>query len=123
GGWRRRRVHGLRPRALPAAARRLRALRDRARRAGQPRPRRRRPRQCPHGAVARDARAARRHPGAGVMETLVLVPALNEAARSGRVLAGIRAAVPDADIVVVDDGSTDDTGAVARAAGARVARP
>ena len=56
------------------------------------------------------------------MKTLVLVPAYNEAARIGRVLAGIRAAVPGADILVVDDGSADDTAAVARAAGARVAR-
>lgn len=56
------------------------------------------------------------------MKTLVLVPAYNEAARIGRVLAGIRAAVPGADMLVVDDGSTDDTSAVARAAGARVVR-
>jgi len=56
------------------------------------------------------------------VKTLVLVPAYNEAARIGRVLAGIRAAVPGADLLVVDDGSADDTAAVARAAGARVAR-
>ena len=56
------------------------------------------------------------------MKTLVLVPAFNEAARIGRVLAGIRAAVPNADVLVVDDGSADDTTAVARAAGARVVR-
>ena len=56
------------------------------------------------------------------MKTLVLVPAYNEAARIGRVLAGIRAAVPGADVLVVDDGSADDTAAVARAAGARVVR-
>ena len=56
------------------------------------------------------------------MKTLVLVPAFNESARIGRVLAGIRAAVPDADVLVVDDGSADDTTAVVRAAGARVVR-
>jgi hypothetical protein len=56
------------------------------------------------------------------VKTLVLVPALNESARIARVLAGIRAAVPDADVLVVDDGSADDTTAVARAAGARVVR-
>jgi glycosyltransferase involved in cell wall biosynthesis len=56
------------------------------------------------------------------MKPLVLVPAFNEAARIARVLAGVRAAVPDAAIVVVDDGSSDDTVAVARAAGARVVR-
>ncbi len=56
------------------------------------------------------------------MKTLVLVPAFNESARVGRVLAGIRAAVPAADVLVVDDGSADDTSGVARAAGARVVR-
>ena len=56
------------------------------------------------------------------MKTLVLVPAFNESARVGRVLAGIRAAVPGADVLVVDDGSADDTSGVARAAGARVVR-
>ena len=56
------------------------------------------------------------------MKPLVLVPAFNEAARIGRVLGGIRAAVPHAAVLVVDDGSSDDTAAVARAAGARVVR-
>jgi glycosyltransferase involved in cell wall biosynthesis len=56
------------------------------------------------------------------VKPLVLIPAFNEAARIGRVLAGVRAAVPDATVLVVDDGSTDETTAVARAAGARVVR-
>ncbi|HEU5194101.1 MAG TPA: glycosyltransferase family 2 protein [Methylomirabilota bacterium] len=56
------------------------------------------------------------------MKTLVLVPAFNESARIGRVLAGIRTAAPGADVLVVDDGSADDTSAVARAAGAWVVR-
>jgi glycosyltransferase involved in cell wall biosynthesis len=56
------------------------------------------------------------------MKPLVLIPAFNEAARIGRVLAGVRAVVPDATMLVVDDGSSDDTAAVARAAGARVVR-
>jgi glycosyltransferase involved in cell wall biosynthesis len=56
------------------------------------------------------------------VKSLVVIPAYNEAARLGRVLAGVRAAVPDASVLVVDDGSTDDTTAVARAAGARVVR-
>jgi glycosyltransferase involved in cell wall biosynthesis len=56
------------------------------------------------------------------MKPLVLVPAYNEAARIGRVLAGILAVVPDATMLVVDDGSADETTAVARAAGARVVR-
>lgn len=50
----------------------------------------------------------------------VILPAKNEAAALAGVLARIRATLPEADIVVVDDGSTDDTAAVARAAGARV---
>jgi glycosyltransferase involved in cell wall biosynthesis len=53
---------------------------------------------------------------------LVLVPAFNEAARIGGVLAGVREAVPDATILIVDDGSSDGTGSVASAAGARVVR-
>jgi len=56
------------------------------------------------------------------MKPLILIPAFNEAARIGRVLAGVRAVAPDATLLVVDDGSSDDTAAVARAAGARVVR-
>jgi glycosyltransferase involved in cell wall biosynthesis len=56
------------------------------------------------------------------MKPLVLLPAFNEAARIGRVLAGIRAAAPEVAVLVVDDGSVDDTARVARAAGARVVR-
>jgi glycosyltransferase involved in cell wall biosynthesis len=56
------------------------------------------------------------------MKPLVLVPAFNEAARITRVLAGVQAAVPDATVLVVDDGSTDDTALAARMAGARVVR-
>lgn len=37
------------------------------------------------------------------------------------VIAGVRETIPDADILVVDDGSTDSTAARAREAGARVA--
>ncbi|MGV9195211.1 glycosyltransferase family 2 protein [Microbacterium sp. MC2] len=51
---------------------------------------------------------------------LVVVPALNEQASVGRVVAEVRDAVPDALCLVVDDGSTDATAAVARDAGARV---
>jgi glycosyltransferase involved in cell wall biosynthesis len=53
---------------------------------------------------------------------LVVIPAYNEAARLGRVLDGVRAADPSLDVLVVDDGSTDDTAGVARRAGARVVR-
>jgi glycosyltransferase involved in cell wall biosynthesis len=56
------------------------------------------------------------------MKSLVLVPAFNEAARIGRVLRGVREAVPDATILVIDDGSGDETADIARASGARVIR-
>ena len=47
-----------------------------------------------------------------------LIPAYNCADRLGRVVRGIRRYVPD--VLVVDDGSSDGTAAVARGAGARV---
>lgn len=53
---------------------------------------------------------------------LVVIPALNEAGRIGRVLGGIRASSQSRlDILVVNDGSTDDTAIEARNAGAWVA--
>jgi glycosyltransferase involved in cell wall biosynthesis len=51
---------------------------------------------------------------------LVVCPAFNEAASIAEVLAEVARAVPYADVVVVDDGSTDATARVARGAGARV---
>jgi glycosyltransferase involved in cell wall biosynthesis len=51
---------------------------------------------------------------------LVVVPALNEDQSVGPVVHAIRRAAPDAACVVVDDGSSDRTAEVARAAGARV---
>lgn len=51
---------------------------------------------------------------------LVVVPALNEQDSVAIVVRDIRAAVPDAECLVVDDGSSDATAVVARAAGARV---
>jgi glycosyltransferase involved in cell wall biosynthesis len=52
---------------------------------------------------------------------LVVVPALNEEAAVGDVVRGIRAQL-GADVLVVDDGSTDRTHLVAAAAGAHVLR-
>lgn len=53
---------------------------------------------------------------------LVVLPALNEAESVGAVVAEVLAHQPAADVLVVDDGSTDETAAVAAAAGARVMR-
>lgn len=51
---------------------------------------------------------------------LVVVPALNEADSVGRVITEVLAHQPSADVLVVDDGSTDATAERARDAGARV---
>lgn len=50
----------------------------------------------------------------------VVIPAYNEANSIGRVIERIRRAAPGVEIVVVDDGSSDDTVQVSEAAGARV---
>ena len=50
----------------------------------------------------------------------MLVPCLDEAATVADVVAGFRAALPDATVYVYDNGSTDDTAARAAAAGAVV---
>lgn len=51
---------------------------------------------------------------------LVLIPAFNEEDRIGPVISGIKKIVPSAEIIVVDDGSRDDTALVSREAGAMV---
>ena len=53
---------------------------------------------------------------------LAVIPAYNEVATVGGVVRAIRAQGPHFDVVVVDDGSTDATGEVARKAGARALR-
>jgi glycosyltransferase involved in cell wall biosynthesis len=55
------------------------------------------------------------------VRTLVFIPAHDEEASIAGVIEGVREALPEADLLVVDDGSTDATAASARAAGARVA--
>jgi glycosyltransferase involved in cell wall biosynthesis len=55
------------------------------------------------------------------VRTLVFIPAWNEESSITAVIAGVREALPEADVLVVDDGSTDGTVDAARAAGARVA--
>jgi glycosyltransferase involved in cell wall biosynthesis len=53
---------------------------------------------------------------------LAIVPAFNEAASIGEVVSEIRDLDREIEVLVVDDGSTDATSAVAEAAGARVLR-
>jgi len=52
----------------------------------------------------------------------IIIPAFNEAASIGPVVAALRDTAPWREILVIDDGSTDDTAANARAAGAQVIR-
>jgi glycosyltransferase involved in cell wall biosynthesis len=52
---------------------------------------------------------------------LIIIPALNESESIGKVVAEVRAELPTADVLVIDDGSTDDTAGAARSAGATVA--
>jgi glycosyltransferase involved in cell wall biosynthesis len=51
-------------------------------------------------------------------DTLVFIPAWNEEASLPAVLDEVRARIPEADVLVVDDGSTDGTAEVARRHGA-----
>ena len=53
------------------------------------------------------------------MSVVIVIPAFNEAATIAEIVAGARAHAP---VLVVDDGSTDDTAARAQAAGAEVVR-
>jgi glycosyltransferase involved in cell wall biosynthesis len=55
-----------------------------------------------------------------VPELLVFIPAWNEERDLPRVLDEIHRELPDADVLVVDDGSTDGTAEIARRAGAEV---
>lgn len=54
------------------------------------------------------------------LRTAVLIPCLNEGPAIGRVVTDFQGALPGASIYVYDNGSTDDTMAQARAAGAEV---
>lgn len=54
------------------------------------------------------------------MKVSVVLPAKNEAEGLRRTLPALRAVLPDAEVIVVDDGSTDETKAIAASLGARV---
>ena len=54
------------------------------------------------------------------MRLLVAIPAFNEEGRVGAVVEDVRRTLPDADVLVVDDGSSDATAAEASQAGAHV---
>ena len=53
-------------------------------------------------------------------DTVVFIPAWNEEQNIGAVIEELHSELPEADVLVVDDGSTDDTAAVARSTGAEV---
>lgn len=55
-----------------------------------------------------------------MLQVSVVIPAKNEAAALPAVVARVREVLPTAEVIVVDDGSTDATASVAAAAGARV---
>jgi glycosyltransferase involved in cell wall biosynthesis len=57
-----------------------------------------------------------------IMQLSIIIPAKNEALGLKPLLATLRGDWPEAEIIVVDDGSDDDTGKVARQSGARVIR-
>jgi glycosyltransferase involved in cell wall biosynthesis len=61
-----------------------------------------------------------RHVADEIRKLSVIIPARNEAASIGELVRSIREQNPVAEILVVNDGSTDKTAAVAREAGAKV---
>src|SRR5690606_20735801 len=59
-------------------------------------------------------------PGGPRMHLSIILPAKNEAPGLRQTLPGLRDRFPEAEVIVVDDGSTDETAAVATEYGARV---
>ena len=56
------------------------------------------------------------------IRSLLIIPALNEERTLPDVLADVRRTLPDLDVLVIDDGSRDNTAHAARMAGASVVR-
>jgi glycosyltransferase involved in cell wall biosynthesis len=56
----------------------------------------------------------------GTPRVLIMIPAYNEAMNISGVIEGIRRSVPEADILVINDGSKDNTAHLSRSAGAHV---
>jgi glycosyltransferase involved in cell wall biosynthesis len=76
-------------------------------------------------AAAAESRRQTEQPREGFQEdvrTLVVVPAKNLEQRVGNVVRRVRDVAPDLDVLVIDDGSDDDTSGAAERAGARVVR-
>src|SRR5262249_27553804 len=77
-------------------------------------------RSVPLPAGAAPPRQDRARPAAAMSDTVVFIPAWNEEENLPAVLDGLRERLPAADVLVVDDGSTDRTADVAREHGAEV---
>lgn len=55
-----------------------------------------------------------------VKDTLLIIPAYNESKAIGKIIIEVKNQLPDLDILVVNDGSTDDTDIIAKKHGANV---
>jgi glycosyltransferase involved in cell wall biosynthesis len=75
--------------------------------------------RLPLQALPADAPVGAVLPSAAIALSVVL-PARNEQGAIGTMVAAVRAQHPDAELIVVDDGSTDETARIAAQAGARV---
>lgn len=67
--------------------------------------------------------AARRHPLTSLPKCLIIVPAYNEADSIGKLISRLRRSLPQMDVLVVDDGSTDQTACEASARSSTVSLP